>query len=88
MQSCQSMYRTETGQLVTGPCFLAGVIVTDGGGASLVDIHDSTSADNAVFRVFVNASSFQAMFPAPIAMKRGVYVTVSGSATVVTVLLT
>ena len=87
MRSCQYAVATATGQVITGPCFLIGVVFHDTG-ANTFNVYDALSATNQVLKAQIAAAGNQIlMFTEPIAFKTGIYYGVTGATSTATFLI-
>ncbi len=88
MSSLQAMTATATGQVVTGPCFLAGVNFHDPAANTFL-VYDALSATNLVLKAqqVSVGGNVTIMFPQPVAFKTGIYYAVTGAASTATFLL-
>ena len=82
--SCAYYCNTADAVVVTGPCTLIGIVLTDGS-ASMIHVYDnadgSPAAGDKICALGTTTSMYtaQVMFAAPIPITRGIYVDVTAS---------
>ena len=79
MNSLQYVSTDRAGQIFTGPCKMAGIVVQDTG-ANTWSLSDDTTAGTAVFKLSQGAAGcISVMFPTPVSFGKGIYLDMTGT---------